>query len=180
MTTETFLRTDSAAEAQERAQFARLWERERPRVWRLVARVSGSTDAADDLTQEVGIRALQAFGGFRNAASGATRLHRIAVNVAVRWREQADAWNSKTVSTNADTADTNTPERQLFQADAAERTRYAIDALPEELRIIMVLHAWEGLKYREIAALLEIPQGTVMSRLHAARTRLRRELEDSE
>lgn len=49
-------------------RFDRLWQEHRPRIWRLVARLAGSADLADDLTQEVSLRAFQAFGDFRGEA----------------------------------------------------------------------------------------------------------------
>jgi RNA polymerase sigma-70 factor, ECF subfamily len=170
--------TEKANERGHRA-FERLWERERPRIWRLTARLSGSADAADDLTQEVGIRALQAYQNFRGNAAGATWLYRIAVNVVLRWREQDKQrpnieWD--TVAQTLPAADAS-PEQRTLRLDAAEHTRRAIDALPEELRTPLLLHVWEGMKYREIAELLDVPQGTVMSRLNTARKRLRERLE---
>lgn len=62
------------------AAFERFWQPHRPRVWRLVARLAGSVDLADDLTQEVSLRAFQGFGTFRNGATGTTWLYRIPVN----------------------------------------------------------------------------------------------------
>lgn len=66
------------------------------------------------------------------------------------------------------------------QAEAAERQALlwrALDRLPERSREVLLMKEFDGLKYREIAVVLEIPIGTVMSRLHDARERLRRELE---
>ena len=70
------------------AAFSRLWDKERERVWRLIVALSGSRDEADDLTQEVGLRALEGFGRFRGLSSYSTWLHRIAVNVVLRHRER--------------------------------------------------------------------------------------------
>lgn len=167
-------------DARRRTAFEHLWTKERPRIWRLTARIGGSPDAADDLTQEVCLRALAAYGGFRGASSEATWLYRIAVNTAIRWRQQQSRHtlgrNSlDTVPEIAGPLETS-PERQAIRADDHARMHRALDTLPEDLRTPLLLHAWEGMKYREIAALLEIPVGTVMSRLNAARTRLRRDL----
>jgi RNA polymerase sigma-70 factor, ECF subfamily len=169
------------ADACRRAAFERLWTRERPRVWRLTARICGCADAADDLTQEVGLRALSAYGGFRGASSEATWLYRIAVNTAIRWRQQqarhTQGRNSLDAVPEIAGPPEASPERQAIRADDHARMHGALDTLPEDLRTLLLLHAWEGMKYREIAALLEIPVGTVMSRLNAARTRLRRYLD---
>jgi RNA polymerase sigma-70 factor, ECF subfamily len=71
------------------------------------------------------------------------------------------------------------PERHAVHADTLQRTQTAIERLPDELRTPLVLVAWEELSYKEVAALMEIPLGTVMSRLHTARQRLRKELGDA-
>src|SRR6266436_975582 len=67
--------------AAQRERFERLWQEHRPRIWRLVARLAGSTDLADDLTQEVSLWAFQAFSSFRGEADAFTWLYRIEVNV---------------------------------------------------------------------------------------------------
>lgn len=160
-------------------EFERLWERERPRVWRLLVHITGNRDAADDLAQEVGVRALEGYAGFRGASSLSTWLSRIAVNTALRWREQQQRHAGRvcfeTVSPLL-SAEGVTPEESLLRADRSERTQLALEELPDELRTALILHAWEGMKYREIAEALDVPLGTVMSRLHAARKRLRETL----
>ncbi len=161
---------------QRHAAFSRLWDKERERVWRLIVALSGSRDEADDLTQEVGIRALEGFSRFRGAAAPSTWLHRIAVNVTLRHRER----RRESVALDHETPTSEIgPERRAVHADTLQRTQLAMERLPDELRTPLVLLAWEGLSYKEIATLLEIPIGTVMSRLHTARQRLRKELGDA-
>ena len=165
-----------AHETRRHAAFARLWEQERERVWRLIVALSGSRDEADDLTQEVSIRALEGFSRFRGLSSASTWLHRITVNVVLRHRErrrESFALENETHTTEAG------PERRAVQSDTLRRTQSALEKLPEDLRTPLVLLAWEELSYKEIATLLEIPIGTVMSRLHTARQRLRKELGDA-
>ena len=162
--------------AQRHAAFSRLWEKERERVWRLTVALSGSRDEADDLTQEVGIRALEGYGRFRGAAAPSTWLHRIAVNVTLRHRKRRR--ESVALDHEAPTSEMG-PERRAVHADTLQRTQLAMERLPDELRTPLVLLAWEELSYKEIATLLEIPIGTVMSRLHTARQRLRKELGDA-
>ena len=69
------------------------------------------------------------------------------------------------------------PAREAELADLRERLEAAIDTLPDREREVLVLKEFEGLKYREIAELLGIPNGTVMSRLYAARRSLAEKLE---
>ncbi len=150
--------------------FSRLWEAERPRLWRLAVRVSGSVDAADDLVQEVGLRATQAFPSLRRLESGSAWLTKLTVHTALRWRERR-----RELERIDDTllSCVQGPEEQTLQRDTATQLRTMIDSLPETLRTPLILQYWEGLTCREIAETLELPLGTLLSRLFAARKRLR-------
>ena len=174
-------KTDARPTAEATA-FAAAWQQARPRIWRLTARISGSADAADDLTQEVGLRALQALPRFRGDADRRTYLYRIAVNVALRHNEERRrhgallAPTTQGASSPLEPATQNaadSPERQLLRSERLPRIRSALDSLPDDLRTPLILLVLDDMKYREIAAVLEIPIGTVMSRIHAARQRLR-------
>lgn len=172
------LARDEGAEAERRRRAGRLWEEYRPRVRRLAARLAGDPELAEDLTQEIGLKVLRSYGEFRGKASPFTWLYRIAVNVVLRHRQRRqiptvglDTPEAATLRTPAPS-----PESAVLAAELAPVVRAALDRLPAELRAPLVLRVYEELKYREIAAILEIPEGTVMSRLHAARRRLREEL----
>jgi RNA polymerase sigma-70 factor (ECF subfamily) len=166
----------------QRERFEQLWQENRPRVWRLVARLAGSTDLADDLTQEVSLRAFQAFSSFRGEAGAFTWLYRIAVNVVNRHRERRrellpmDAPEVAQLPADAACG----PETMALQADRRAAVWSAIGSLPAELRTTLVLQVYEGLKYREVAAILDVPIGTVKSRLNHAMRRLREEFKDHE
>lgn len=126
------------------AAFERFWQPYRPRIWRLVARLAGSVDLADDLTQEVGLRAFQAFGMFRGGSAGFTWLYRIAVNVVLRHREQQRA--PSLPLDHADAADLPAashmePEAAALRGELRERVWAALDRLPEETRVTLILHS---------------------------------------
>jgi RNA polymerase sigma-70 factor, ECF subfamily len=163
-------------DAHQKAAFARVWQKERARVWRIVAAISGSADDADDLTQETGVRALEKFGQWRGVVPVGAWLKRVAVSIALRHRER----QKPTAILSDWIADEHSlePENSVMTMDLQARVRRAVDQLPEEQRTVLVLFAWEGMRYREIADALDVPLGTVMSRLHTARQRLRRELGD--
>jgi RNA polymerase sigma-70 factor, ECF subfamily len=152
------------------AAFERAWNRNRERVWRLVVRLSGSRDAADDLTQEVAVQAAQAFPKFRGQAQAFTLFYKIAVRCVLRWRAQRSVVGGEALleSIPAPSAD---PTTELT-------VRAALQTLPDDQRTALVLAVYEQLSYKEIAAVLEIPLGTVMSRLSRARQQLRKELSD--
>ncbi len=162
----------------ETAGFEEFWLSHRPRVWRLVARLAGSLDLADDLTQEVSLRALAGFSRFRRGASGDTWLYRIAVNMVLRHRERLTV-NTVPWDTAAEAADPRpSPHLIAQQAEIRPLVWAALERLPDEQRTTLILSVFEELKYREIAAVLEIPLGTVKSRLHTGMSRLREELKD--
>ena len=162
------------------AEFETLWQQHRARVWRLVARLAGNPDLADDLTQEVSLRAFQAFGSFRGQSDAFTWLYRIAVNVVLRDRERRKptlAMDSPLVACLS-APDTHDPEQAALRAEIQPRVWAALNCLPDDLRATLILQVYEGLKYREIAQVLDIPIGTVKSRLNNAMQRLREELKD--
>ncbi len=166
-------------EAVRRERFERLWRQHQSRLRRLVARLTGDADLADDLTQEVSLKAFAAFGGFRGEAAALTWLSRIAINVVHRHREtRRPPPLSLDATRELFAGDASDPHRLAVQAGLRPIVWTALDTLPEELRTALILQVYEGLKYREIAALLGVPLGTVKSRLHNGLVRLREELKD--
>lgn len=166
------------------AAFEPLVEKYRQRVWRLAYNVLRDREEAWDVAQEAFIKAYQALPSFRGQSAFYTWLYRIAMNVAAdRARSRAaqgrafgtervpeEDWERVITDPNpaeaspADTAVRREERRKIMQA---------LDQLSEDHRRIIMLGDLEGLSYREIAETLEIPMGTVMSRLHNARKRLR-------
>ncbi|MBI2217631.1 MAG: sigma-70 family RNA polymerase sigma factor [Candidatus Rokubacteria bacterium] len=161
--------------------FEPLVEKYRQRVWRLALRFVRDQDEAWDVAQEAFVRAWQALPNFKGQSAFYTWLFRIAVNVASdRLRQRgarARAFGAEQVSdeemarTVSDTA--ATPDETATRAEQRERIMRGLRALPEHHRTIIMLSDLDGLSYREISEVLQIPMGTVMSRLHNARKRLR-------
>ena len=167
--------------AGEVAAFEPLVEKYRQRVWRLAYQVLRDREEAMDCAQEAFVRAFQSLPAFRGQSAFYTWLFRITLNLAT------DRHRARGVRTRAFGAERMpeeewartapdpgaTPEQVAIQAEKRERIRSALDALPLKFRTIIMLSDVEGLSYREIAQVLNCPIGTVMSRLHNARRRLR-------
>jgi RNA polymerase sigma-70 factor (ECF subfamily) len=163
------------------AAFEPLVERYRQRVWRLAYQVLHDREEAWDVAQEAFVRAFHSLASFRGQSAFYTWLFRITVNVATdRHRQrgaQARAFGPERVSEEEWARTTpdpgGGPELQAARTEQRERIRSALDALPPKARTIIMLSDVEGLSYREIAEVLNCPIGTVMSRLHNARKRLK-------
>ncbi len=129
-------------------------------------------DAAD-VVQEAFLRALKFFGGFRGGDTRAWLLT-IVRNACYTWlrrnrvNELATPFDEETHSVESDD-----PETILLEGADREMLRQALEALPVEFREVVILRELEGLSYKEIAGVADVPVGTVMSRLARARKRLR-------
>jgi RNA polymerase sigma-70 factor (ECF subfamily) len=151
-----------------------LYDAHAPRVYRLIFRLAGDPDLAQELTQETFVRAFSRLGDFRGDAALSTWLHRIAVSVALngmrkvkRFRErEAPLEHAESIGSRASGID----------PDLREQLARAIDALPESLRVTLVMHDVEGYTHGEISAALEVPEGTCKTRLSTARAKIRQAL----
>jgi RNA polymerase sigma-70 factor, ECF subfamily len=181
--------TDDAAlvdrcRAGDLSAFEPLVEKYRQRVWRLAYNVLRDREEAWDVAQEAFIRAYQALPSFRGQSAFYTWLYRIVMNVAAdRGRargaqgrafgtERVPEEDWERVLPDQNPGD-ESPDRAAARTEERRKIMTALDTLSEDHRRIIMLSDLEGLSYREIAETLEIPMGTVMSRLHNARKRLR-------
>lgn len=146
-------------------------------VYRLCYLVMRNEQDAEDMTQETFIRAFRALPRFeiRQGTSFEAWLYRIAVNACrSRMRRkwyQVLPWPEPAPQMVAEPDEQ--PERQMIQGEQRDRILEAIDCLGEKHRLVVILRYYAGLTNEEIARALDIPSGTVRSRLHIARQRLR-------
>lgn len=158
------------------------------RVYSLAYRMVQSESDAADLTQEVFVRAYRALPNLRAEAARSVWMRRITTNVCLdflRRRNAAPLFISLDARQNDDIdnlqswdiADpTGEPDR-LFAGGERQRVLHrAIATLPDDYRLVIILHHMEEMRVEEIAELLEVPSGTVKSRLSRARRELRRKL----
>jgi RNA polymerase sigma-70 factor, ECF subfamily len=150
--------------------FEALYRLHVPKVHSLVRRMTAGREA-DELTQDVFVRAWQKLASFRGGSSFGTWLHRLAVNVVIE-RFRTDAVRRKRL-VDGDELFERIPARQR-SGDMVMDFETALAGLPDGARRIFVLHDVEGYKHREIAELLGISAGTSKAQLHRARMMLRR------
>jgi RNA polymerase sigma-70 factor (ECF subfamily) len=132
---------------------------------------------ADDVVQEAYLRALRFIDGLRGD-DGRAWLLTIVRRTCYTWlARNRDARQTALIAVD-DQPDDASPNPEALLIQGADRTlvRSAIDALPLEFREVLVLRELENLSYKEIAAVVDVPLGTVMSRLARARERLHRDL----
>jgi RNA polymerase sigma-70 factor (ECF subfamily) len=157
--------------------FERLVERYYQRIDHLAQQVVRHPMAAEDIAQEVFLRAYRALPRFRGEASLYSWLYRIAINLCLNYlRRQANrisTANEPDISAFPSPAD---PSSLLESQERERLVRRAIGALPSHYRIAIILRDLEGLSYHEIADILGIPLGTVKSRINSGKRLLRQTL----
>jgi RNA polymerase sigma-70 factor (ECF subfamily) len=153
--------------------FERLYRTHVPRVYSLVRRMLNDDDA-DEVAQDVFVRAWQKLGTFRGEAAFGTWLHRLAVNVILARRESLGTRRKRYYE--GDAVLETVPARRTGP-EVAMDFESAMARLPEGAREVFVLHDVEGYRHEEIAEMLGLAAGTSKSQLHRARMALRRHLE---
>lgn len=146
-------------------------------VMNVIFRMCGDEQVAEDAAQETFIRAWSHLSSFRADASLRTWLYRIALNAATDMLRKEKRILPQDVA-DFDLADPDPgPEGVYLQEERATLVQRAISSLPDASRAVLVLKEYEGLSYHEIANALDIPLGTVMSRLNYARCLLKEKLQ---
>jgi RNA polymerase sigma-70 factor, ECF subfamily len=134
----------------------------------------GTGDEADDVGQETFIRFYQSVGRFRGDASVATYLRRIAMNLSLNTLARRRRWFARHDALDIEMPD---PRQEELQDDELHRiVRMAVVRLNEKHRAVVVLRMMEGCSTRETALALDVPEGTVLSRLSRAMEQLERDL----
>jgi RNA polymerase sigma-70 factor (ECF subfamily) len=155
------------AQCGDRAAFGELVRHHQEGVINIVYRMCGDPQLAEDAAQEAFIRAWQHLPGYQPRSPFRNWLYRIATNVALdTLRCERETVQLEAVQLHSPSAG---PESSYDRIERSEQVRAAVLALPAASRAVLVLREYEGLSYKEIAATLGIPIGTVMSRLNYAR-----------
>lgn len=161
-----------AAAGDQRA-FERIYRLHVARIHSLARRMAGGEGDADELTQDVFVRAWERLGTYRGEAAFGTWLHRLAVNVILNWRRSEAGERQRT----GDGVDADLVEGRRRAGAEGLDLEGAIERLPRGARQVFVLHDVEGFKHEEIAAMTGVTTGTSKAQLHRARMLLRALLE---
>ena len=169
------------------AAFGELVRRYQDRLYNTVYRLVDNAEDAQDVVQDAFLNAYQSLGSFKGDSQFFTWLYRIAVNTAISLkRKQRLAVTSRAVRTGTgdleplDASEVSRPEHALEKAEQERRIQNALNRLSVEHRTVLLLKDIEGQKYETMAEILQVPIGTVRSRLHRARLELRELLQREE
>jgi len=164
--------------------FERLVREYQQMIYALCRRLTGAHQSADDLAQETFIKAYFALSRFDSRWPVYPWLRKIAVNTSLNYlkarnRERPLPQDALPVRGADPPPAQDLPQARLEQAEFEEKFRKSVESLPEEQKSVFVLRFYDGLSYEEISRTLDVPHGTVMSRLNRARRKLKALLADS-
>ncbi len=167
--------------------FGALVRRHQDRLFNTVYRMVGNAEDAQDVVQEAFLHAYQALDSFKGDSLFFTWLYRIAVNAAISLKRKQRAVLRLDTGPDGeqgleplDPSVVNRPGHALEQAEQERRIQQALLRLSPEHRAVLIMKDMEGQKYEAMAEVLQVPVGTVRSRLHRARIELRELLENEE
>jgi RNA polymerase sigma-70 factor (ECF subfamily) len=155
-------------------------------VFNVAFRLSNNYDDAQDIAQEAFIRVFNSIGNFRGDANFTTWLYRIVTNVFLDERKKQRVRDHGSLDEYMELEDSSVarqiedpspgPEAAVEQRERHEVVGQAVLQLPENQRVMIALYHFQGLSYEEIAAIMQLPIGTVKSRLNRARLALKEKL----
>lgn len=146
-------------------------------VLSVIYRMCGNMRVAEDAAQETFIQAWLRLKSYRPGTSLRSWLYRIAVNSAIDMLRKEKRILPGAIEDLGLADPRPSPEAQATRSEREETVQQAVLSLPEASRVVLVLREYEGLSYQEISGTLDIPVGTVMSRLNYARKLLKEKLE---
>lgn len=172
-------------------QFAELAMPYMSALYSAALRLTRNPADAEDLVQETYLRAYRGFGGFKEGTNLKAWLYKILTNTFIntyrarkRRPEQEqlddveDFYLFRRLGGLEAVAAERSPEAEVIEGLPDEEVKAALESLPEQFRMAVLLADVEGFSYKEIADIMDVPIGTVMSRLHRGRRALQKRLWD--
>lgn len=178
---QTAARLVALAKAGDLRAFEELVRRYRRRIFALALHLTGSKSDADDIAQDVFMRAYRALAGFEGKSEFFTWVYRMAVNRALnvrrdRGRRPEDPLDDPRVELAVAIDAAGNPRKAAELRQTYARLLHGLDGLPPEMRTTVVLVSLQGMAHGEAAIVQKVSEGTIAWRMHEARTRLREAL----
>src|SRR3982751_5558321 len=167
----------AAAKAGDARAFEALVSRYRKRIFALALHITGSASEADDITQEVFLKAFRALPEFEGRSQFFTWVYRMTVNRSLnvrrdRARRGEDVVDDPRLELAIAVAARADPGREAELRQQYARLLRALDALPVDMRTTVILVSLQGLSHGEVAVVQKVSEGTIAWRMHEARRRL--------
>lgn len=172
------------------ADFEAAMRAQGPKIYTLAVRLAGNAADGQDLAQETFLHAYKAWGKFRGDSDVGTWFYRICINCwknRVRYEKRRSFWKHFSLDRRPDNDETPAPElpsneaplgKSMEEVDQRALLHRGLDKLEPQDRAILILREMEDRSYEEIADMLEIPVGTVRSRLSRSREKLREVIQE--
>ncbi len=161
--------------AGDRAAFEELLDAYETRVYRLALRFTGNVPDAEDVTQDVFLGVYRGLANFQGNSTLGTWIYRVAMNHCLEYRRkrrlESIPYDEELTLATSDWRED--PAQSADKRELSARVEAALNCLSPQHRDVIVLHELQGLTYQEVAATLNVPVGTVKSRLSNAFRRLR-------
>jgi RNA polymerase sigma-70 factor (ECF subfamily) len=161
-----------------------LVEKYQTRVFQMVYGMVRNREDARDITQDAFVKAYKSLHSFRLESSFYTWIYRIAMNVAIDFlrkvkRQPTTEFDEQVASRDAEGSISNlhhadSPSKTLERKRLYSRIMDAMQKLPEDQRQVVLLRELDGMSYKDIADVMGVPEGTIMSRLYYARKKLQK------
>ena len=175
----------------DRAEFADQAMQFAPQLYSAALRLTRNSADAEDLVQETYLRAWRSFAGFEQGSNLRAWLYRILTNTFINKYRAAQRRPTETGLDNIEdlylyrhlgsldaSRSNRSAEDTMFDLFTDDEVKAALEELPEKFRLPVLLADVEGFAYKEIASMLDVPEGTVMSRLHRGRKAMHKLLYD--
>ena len=168
--------------------FDQLVERYHDKIYSLTYNMTSNREDAEDLTQEIFVKAFEALPRFRGKSSFYTWLYRIAVNKTINYRKKRNRNRAlsldqfdqeiKTDEVYHDLTAKGSPLRNISLTELQQKLNEALQHLSEKHRTVLVMHDMQGIPHEEIARIVGASVGTIRSRLFYARRQMQSELSE--
>jgi len=163
--------------------FTSLVKKYQKRIYYLCRRMTGTHQSADDLSQDTFIKAYLSLASFKEKMNFFPWIRKIAVNSTLNYLKKSEKElplnpRIQSKSLNSEPNPNEKPFNQLYKSELEAKLTASIQKLPKEQRSIFILKVFEDMSYKEISDTLNIPRGTVMSRLSRVRQKLKSSLSE--
>ncbi|PHR99764.1 MAG: RNA polymerase subunit sigma-70 [Blastopirellula sp.] len=167
--------------AGESSSYSLLVRKYQNRLFNTLVQILGSREDAEDVVQEAFVQAYVKLDTFQGNSTFYTWLYRIAFNIAISLRRKKrpvlSVDQGRELAGEEPVDSTEAPDQRMQREESISQVHQALHQLSEEHRSILVLREIEGTDYEQISEILDLPIGTVRSRLHRARLQLKDQLE---